>query len=54
MVRWGALYHVSAGDQRTNREAITSILRQLDQPESLMMRVTDRWGTIAAMPTTAA
>ncbi len=47
VLRRGALgrtYHVSAGDQRTNREVITSILRQLDQPESLMMRVTDRLG----------
>ena len=43
VVRWGALPW-SAGDQRTNREVITSILRQLDQPESLMTRVTDRLG----------
>jgi dTDP-glucose 4,6-dehydratase len=40
----GRMYHVSAGDQRTNRDVITSILRQLGQPESLMTRVTDRLG----------
>jgi len=40
----GRTYHVSAGEQITNREVITSILRQLDQPESLMTRVTDRLG----------
>jgi dTDP-glucose 4,6-dehydratase len=40
----GRTYHVSAGEQRTNRDVITSILRQLGQPESLMTRVTDRPG----------
>ena len=40
----GRTYHVSAGEQRTNREVITSILRQVGQPESLMTRVTDRLG----------
>ena len=40
----GRTYHVSAGAQITNREVITSILRQLGQPESLMTRVTDRLG----------
>ncbi|HEY5492321.1 MAG TPA: dTDP-glucose 4,6-dehydratase [Gemmatimonadaceae bacterium] len=40
----GRTYHVSAGEQRTNREVITSILHQVGQPESLMTRVTDRLG----------
>jgi len=40
----GRTYHVSAGEQRTNHDVITSILRQLGQPESLMTRVTDRLG----------
>jgi dTDP-glucose 4,6-dehydratase len=40
----GRTYHVSAGEQKNNREVITSILRQLGQPESLMTRVTDRLG----------
>lgn len=40
----GRTYHVSAGEQRTNREVIIGILRQLGQPESLMSRVTDRLG----------
>ncbi|MDE3097728.1 MAG: GDP-mannose 4,6-dehydratase, partial [Chloroflexota bacterium] len=40
----GRTYHVSAGGQCTNREVITSILRQLGKPESLMTRVTDRLG----------
>jgi len=40
----GRTYHVSAGGERTNREVITSILRQVGQPESLMTRVTDRLG----------
>ena len=40
----GRTYHVSAGEQCTNREVITSILRQVGQPESLMTRVTDRLG----------
>lgn len=42
--RLGRMYHVSAGDQRTNRDVISSILRQLGTPESLMTRVTDRLG----------
>ena len=40
----GRTYHVSAGEQKNNREVITSILRQLGQSESLMTRVTDRLG----------
>lgn len=40
----GRAYNVSAGAQLTNREVITSILRRLDRPESLMVRVTDRLG----------
>ena len=40
----GRTYHVSAGEQHSNREVITSILRQLGKPESLMTRVTDRLG----------
>lgn len=40
----GRTYHVSAGEQLTNREVITAILRQMGQPESLMTRVTDRLG----------
>ncbi len=40
----GRTYHVSAGEQLTNRHVITSILRQVGQPESLMTRVTDRLG----------
>ncbi|MBM3844046.1 MAG: dTDP-glucose 4,6-dehydratase [Verrucomicrobia bacterium] len=40
----GRTYNVSAGEQRTNREVITSILRQLGRPESLMTRVVDRLG----------
>lgn len=40
----GRTYHVSAGEQKNNREVITSILRQLAQPDSLMKRVTDRLG----------
>ncbi len=40
----GRTYHVSAGEQKSNRDVITSILQQLGQPESLMTRVTDRLG----------
>lgn len=40
----GRTYHVSAGERKNNREVITSILRHLGQPESLMTRVTDRLG----------
>ncbi len=40
----GRTYHVSAGEQRTNHDVITGILRQVGQPESLMTRVTDRLG----------
>lgn len=40
----GRAYNVSAGEQRTNREVITSILAQLGRSESLMRRVTDRLG----------
>lgn len=40
----GRVYHVSAGEQRTNREVITSILRLLDRSESLMTPVIDRLG----------
>lgn len=40
----GRTYHVSARGERTNRDVITSILRQVGQPESLMTRVTDRLG----------
>ncbi len=40
----GRTYHVSAGEQKNNREVITSILRQVGQPEALMTRVTDRLG----------
>jgi dTDP-glucose 4,6-dehydratase len=40
----GRTYHVSAGEQRTNREIIGFILRELGKPESLMTRVTDRPG----------
>lgn len=40
----GRTYHVSAGEQKNNRDVITSILQQLGQPESLMTRVTDRLG----------
>jgi dTDP-glucose 4,6-dehydratase len=40
----GRTYHVSAGEQRTNREVIGTILAQLGKSESLMARVTDRLG----------
>ncbi len=40
----GRTYHVSAGEQRSNREIIGFILEQLGKPTSLMARVTDRPG----------
>lgn len=42
--RLGEVYHVSAGEQRTNREIIGVVLEELGKPESLMTRVTDRLG----------
>jgi dTDP-glucose 4,6-dehydratase len=40
----GRTYNVSAGEQRTNHEVVSTILAQLEKPVSLITPVTDRLG----------
>ena len=40
----GTTYNITAGEERTNREVVESILRELDRPWSLVRSVPDRPG----------
>src|SRR5690606_34116531 len=40
----GEIYNVGAGNQQTNRDITTHILRLLDKPETLIQQVADRPG----------